>query len=83
MYGVPTNWEDSGRLSPLGDTPTDRTAENTAGGRELGIPTFGNGDGGSSLEGGGSICSLPTENICKVNRDKTHYGYISGGGPAP
>ena len=54
-----THWEDAGWLSPPGDMPNDRAADDTEGGWEFGQPTFGGGGGGCSFGGGIYICILP------------------------
>ena len=62
---------DSGRLSLPDDTTTDRVEDKTEGGRELGLPTFVNGDGVSGLGGGGYVCSLHPEHSFKFIATKS------------
>ena len=50
---------------------------------ELGIPTFGRGDGRGGLAGGGNLCHPPTEHSCTVHRGYTQDGYLSGSGASP
>ena len=40
MSDIPFHQEDSRRISPPGDIPTDGAVANTSGGWELGTPTF-------------------------------------------
>ena len=49
MGDVHIHYEESGRLSPLDDTLDDGAEENTSGGWELGITTFGGVNGGGGL----------------------------------
>ena len=83
MGDAPTHWEDAGRLSPPGDTPTDRAVDEASGRWELVIPFFGGGNGRGRFGGGGDVCRLPPEQNCTVHREHTHYGSVYGGGAAP
>ena len=83
MGDIYTHWEDSGRISPLGDTPTDRTESETAYGGKLVLPPTGNGNGRGSLGGCGDICCLSPEHCIVVNSNQTHHGYVYGIGAAP
>ena len=58
-------------------------ADETAGGRELGLSTFGNNYGRGGFIGDGYVCCLPSEHCHKVHRNHTHYGYVSGIVAAP
>ena len=49
---VPMHLEEVERVSPPGDTATDRAADDMSGGWELGVPTFGGSYGGGGHRGG-------------------------------
>ena len=74
---------DYGRISPPGDTQTDRAAVETAGVRKLGLPTIGNGNGGSGIRVVGDVRHPPQEHSHTVYRDHTHFVSLSGSGSAP
>ena len=67
------HWEDSVRLSPLVDTPTDGEASKTTGGQELGIPTIVGGDVRGGLGGGRDLFLPPPEHSRTVHYYQTHY----------
>ena len=78
MGDVSTHCEDAVCISPLFDTPNYRAADDTAGGRELGLTNSGDGDGGGGLGGCGDICLPLPEHSRTVHYDQTHYGSVSG-----
>ena len=53
------------------------------GGRELGLPTIGDGYGRGGIGGGGGVFHLIPEHSHTVHHEQTHYGYVSDRGEAP
>ena len=49
----------------------------------MGLPTFGDGNGGDGLGGGGDVYSLRPEHSHIVHFNQRHHGYVYGGGVAP
>ena len=80
---VSTHWEGARRISPPGDTPTDRAASKTEGGRDLVLTFTDNGDGRGGLEGYGDIRLPPPDHRHTVHHDKTHHGSVSGDVASP
>ena len=69
MDDVSTHQEAPGRLSPLGDTPTDGVAASMEGRRELDLPTIGNVNGGGGIVRCGYVCLPTLEHTCTVQKN--------------
>ena len=75
--------EETGRISPKGDTPSYMVEDDMEGGWVLGLPTFGCDDGRGGIRRGGYLCCLHPKYSHTVNCDHTNYGYESGSVSAP
>ena len=80
---APIHQQDSGQISPPGDTPTDRAESEMSGKRELGLLTFGVGNGGCSIERGGDICTPAPEHSRIFHCNQNLYRSVLGNGAAP
>ena len=77
------NWEDTGRISPLGDTSAGEACATSELGRDMDAPSHGGGNTGGGHGRGGYLCCPPSEHRHKIYCNKSHYGPASDGVAAP
>ena len=80
---VYNHWQYAGRLTPPGDNLNDGAAADTAGGRELGLPTIGDGGSDGGHEGGRDVFLPLPEQSFTVHYDHTHYESVSDSDALP
>ena len=71
MGRVPTDWEDAGRFSSLGDMAADRADATAEQVKDMDVPYHGGGNGGRGHSGGGGLCQPPAEHRRIIYRDKS------------
>ena len=71
------------RISPPGDTPTDRESAKIVDGWELVLTLTGDGDIRGGIGGGGYISFTLPENHGTVHQNDNHHGYVYGSRAAP